>query len=38
MVQAAVTAYNERIKDAVLFSFAPERLAALGLLAWVTPG
>lgn len=35
MACAAVTAYNERIKDLVLLEYAPERLAALGLTAYL---
>ena len=31
MLEAAVCSYNERIKDAVLLAYAPQRLAELGL-------
>jgi Fe-S-cluster containining protein len=34
---AAVASYNERIKDAVLLAYAPERLTALGLMGYVRP-
>lgn len=32
---AAVASYNERIKDAVLLAYAPDRLHALGLMAYL---
>jgi Fe-S-cluster containining protein len=35
MAVAAVTAYNERIKDLVLLAYAPRRLTALGLMEWL---
>jgi Fe-S-cluster containining protein len=31
MVAAAVDSYNERVKDAVLLSYVPERVASLGV-------
>ncbi len=34
---AAVAGYNERIKDAVLLAYAPERLTALGLMGFLSP-
>ena len=35
MAVAAVAAYNARIQDAILLAYAPERLRALGLMAFV---
>ena len=35
---AAVSCYNERIKDAVLLEYAPKRLAQLGLLSYLNLG
>jgi Fe-S-cluster containining protein len=38
MAAAAVAAYNERIKDAVLLAYAPERVRQLGLTAFLAGG
>lgn len=35
MQVAAVAAYNERIKDAILLAYAPKRLETLGLMAYL---
>lgn len=37
MQLAAIASYNERIKDAVLLAYAPQRLHAMGLTAYLTP-
>ena len=36
MTVAVAASYNERIKDLVLLEYAPARLEALGLMAYLT--